>query len=52
MPQYQGRKKYVFLILYQLPMDQWTCQWQRLYDLVLVSLQAEIFLLDLHLGGY
>jgi hypothetical protein len=51
MPQYNGRKKYVFLILYQLPMDQWTCQWQRLYVLFLVSLQTETLLLDPHLGG-
>jgi hypothetical protein len=42
MSQYQRRKKYVFPILSQLPMDQWTHQWWGLYGLGFVSLQVMI----------
>jgi hypothetical protein len=52
MPQYQERKNYVFLIVSQLPVYQWTCQWWGLYDPGLISLLVETLVLDPQLGGY
>jgi hypothetical protein len=52
MPQYQGRKKCVFLILSQLPMDQCTHKWLGLYDPGFVNLLVETLVLDPRLGGY